>query len=154
MLKKILSIIGILMIIGGTTVSVMKWQKIGPFSDKKVEKTPVKKVKVEEPPRFIDMEPLVIPVLQGDRVATTIQIQIKLEAVGSENENKIIKIMPRLSDAFIRELYSFIPRLLRKEKRLDIAILKKRLQMTSDKVTGPKVVKSVLIQSVVDRPSR
>lgn len=140
------------MIIGGTTVSVMDWQKIGPFADKKVEK-PVEKVKVEEPPRFIDMEPLVIPVLQGDRVATTIQIQIKLEAVGSENENKINKIMPRLSDAFIRELYSFIPRLLRKEKRLDIAILKKRLQMTADKVTGPGVVKSVLIQSVLDRAS-
>ncbi len=141
--------------IGGTIFAVLAWQEVGPFSkDVAVEEADGEKPVIDEPPRFIDMDPLVIPIFQGDRVAATIQIQLKLEALGADNEERIIKLMPRLSDAFVSDLYSFIPRLLKKEERLDVSILKQRIQMAADKITGQGVVKEVLIQSVIDRPGR
>ena len=62
--------------------------------------------------------------------------------------------MPRLSDAFLSELSGFLPRHLRKEERLDVALIKDRLQLVGDKVAGPGVIKSVLVQAVLKIPGR
>jgi len=59
-------------------------------------------------------------------------------------------MMPRLSDACLRDLYAFIPRLLRKAEHIDVFVIKARMQLVSDRVAGPGVVDGVLVQSVVD----
>ena len=158
MMKKLLSVFAILLILSGAAISIMKWLEIGPFAPV-VEGEPVVEEEEEEdvsgePPRFIEMEPLVIPVFKGNNVAATIQIHLQLEALGADNEALITKVMPRLSDAFLSDLYVFIPRLLKKEEHINVAILKQRLQMVADKVTRPGVINNVLVQSVVDRPAR
>ena len=58
-----------------------------------------------------------------------------------------------MSDAFLRELHGFIPRLLKKEENLDILLIRKRLQMVADKVTTPGTIRDVLIQSVTETPA-
>jgi hypothetical protein len=59
--------------------------------------------------------------------------------------------MPILTDAFIRDLHSFIPRLLKEKERVDVLIIKQRLQMVSDRVLGRDVVSNVLVQSIIDQ---
>ena len=100
------------------------------------------------------MDVLVIPIFQGEKVAATVQIQLKLEAANVESASEIARLLPRLSDAFLRDLYGFIPRHLRKEEHLDVALIKDRLQFVGNKVAGPGVIKSVLVQAVLEIPGR
>ncbi len=146
-MKKIGIIIAIIMIIAGGAVGVLKWQQIWPFAPKGEV---VKEAPPPEPPRFVEMDLLIIPVFSGDKVAATFQIQFKLETVGEENEKKIMELMPRLNDIFLRDLYIFIPRLLRKNQNIDVPVIKRRLQLLADKLAGKGVIKAVLIQSLSD----
>ncbi|MDP7228199.1 MAG: hypothetical protein QF603_06345, partial [Alphaproteobacteria bacterium] len=102
------------------------------------------------PPRFIEMGLLLIPIFSGDRVVTTIQIQIKLETMGTEREEKINKMMPRINDLFLRDLYAFIPRLVKKEGKIRAIVIKKRLEMLATKVADPDLISNVLVQSITD----
>ncbi len=141
-----------MLMLAGATISVLKWLGIGPFGDPaEVEATGTTP---DEPLHFVTMDVLVIPIFQGEKVAATVQIQLKLEATNLENASEIARLLPRLNDAFLRDLYGFIPRHLRKKERLDLALIKDRLQMVGDKVAGPGVIKSVLVQAVLENPSR
>ena len=151
MKKLIIMVVG-LMILGGGAVSVMKWMKLGPFEEVAVEGQEEQMVR-DDDTLFVDMEPLVIPVFQGVKVAATVQIQVKLETIGSENKAKLQHIMPKISDPFIRDLHTLIPHLLKQEERIDVLIIKQRLKLISDKLIGPDLIQNVLVQSVIDAPA-
>ena len=153
-MKKLVIAAAVMLMLAGATVSVLKWLGIGPFGNGGAVETEATGMTPGEPPRFVTMDVLVIPVFQGEKVAATVQIQLKLEAGTVENASEIARLLPRLSDAFLRDLYGFIPRHRRKEERLDVALIKDRLQMVGDKVAGPGVIKSVLVQAVLENPSR
>jgi len=150
-LKKIGIIAAVIMLIIGGTVSVLKWMELGPFASTEAK---VKEAPPPEPPQFVEMGLLVIPVFDGERVAATFQIQFKLETIGDENVAKINKLLPRLNDAFLRDLYVFIPRLLRKQQTINVAVIKQRLQFIADTIAGKGVVNSVLVQSLSDIQQR
>ena len=147
MKKLIIAFLAIFLIAGGT-VGALKFLKVGPFAGK--DEKVAKKDKPIVPPLFIDVPPLNVPLFADDKVAGTVLIQLKLEAIGTANEAKINHQLPRITDAFLRELHTFIPRLLHKTRRLDVFILKKRLQMVSDRVVGKGVVSNVLVQTVTN----
>ena len=142
----------IILMIGGGAVGIMKQLGWGPFAAQ-AEQAAVTETPVEVP-RFIDMDPLVIPIFAEDRVIAAIQIQLKLETLGAANERHLNAIMPRISDAFLRELHSFIPRLVQKGGQLDVLAIKRRLQMIADNVAGPGRINGVLVQSVSDTVQR
>ena len=98
------------------------------------------------------MEPLGIPIFQGNKVVATIQIQVKLETNGEKNAERIKHITPVITDAFVRDLHSFMPRLLKAEERVDVLIVKQRLQYIGDKVAGRGLIRNVLVQSIIDQP--
>ncbi|MEE8213680.1 MAG: hypothetical protein V3R79_03765 [Alphaproteobacteria bacterium] len=150
-MKKLLLIFGLLVMLCGGTVSSLKYLKLGPFQgDEVVEEKPEEQV--DDTTLFVDMEPLAIPIFQGNRVAATVQIQVKLETNGKDNVKKIKRIMPVITDAFVRDLHSFMPRLLKAEERIDVLIIKQRLQLIGNKVAGKGLIKNVLVQSVIDQP--
>ena len=156
-MKKLVIIFTVVIMLAGATVSVLKTMELGPFAPAPVAEgegqengKPAAKQSMEDPPRFIDVEPLNIPVFHEDRVAATVQIQLKLEAIGEENEEEIIRLMPRISDAFLRNMHAFIPRLLKKEERINVVIIKKRLQIISERLVGPNLINNILVQSVSD----
>ena len=96
----------------------------------------------------------IVPIFAEDRVVAAIQIQLKLETAGTANEAYLNRIKPRLGDAFLRDLYAFIPRLVQKGGQLDVLAIKQRLQTVADKVAGPGKINSVLVQSVSDNTQR
>lgn len=158
-MKKLVIIIAVVLMLTGGVVSVLKTMEIGPFAPPTDENAAQNEGEGEddeqsaqkrEPPRFVDLEPLIIPIFNDQKVATTIQITVKLETIGAKNEAAINKLLPRLGDAYLRDLYAFVPRLLRKTERVDVFAIKARMQLVSDRVAGPGVVDGVLVQSVVD----
>ena len=150
-MKKLLLIFGLLVMLCGGTVSALKFLKLGPFQGEEVvEEKPEEQV--EATILFVDMEPLAIPVFQGNRVAATVQIEVKLVTNGKDNVERIKQIMPVITNAFVLDLHSFMPRLLKAEERIDVLIIKQRLQLISNKVAGKGLIKNVLVQSVIDQP--
>jgi hypothetical protein len=101
-MRKLVIIGAMILMIGGATVSVMKTLGVGPFgpelagSEYQTASITDALMPKEEEPRFIDMEPIVVPIFTADRVATTIQFAIKFEAIGSKNELRIARGMTRL----------------------------------------------------------
>ena len=158
-MRKIVIAIAIVLMIAGGGVSVMKALEMGPFApnsgDEMADNGSEDDKKLPDvPPTFIDLDPLIIPIFAGDRVAATLQIQLKLETQGKENEAKINKLLPRISDAFLRDLYVFLPRHIRKEGEIKVSAIRKRLELVAQKVTDKDVVTGVLIQSVVDNANQ
>ena len=99
----------------------------------------------------ITMDPLAIPIFQGNSIAATIQIKLKLETNNEEKAERINKILPIISDAFISDLHGFLPRLLKEKKKVDYKIIKKRLQIIADKVVGKGVVTNVIAKSAIEK---
>ncbi len=150
-MKKLLLIFGLLIMLGGGTVGALKFFKLGPFQGEEVVEEKQEE-EVEDTTLFVDMEPLAIPIFRGNKVAATVQIQVKLETNGKKNVKKIKRMMPVITDAFVRDLHSFMPRLLKAKERIDVLIIKQRLQLISDKIAGKGLIKNVLVQSVIDQP--
>jgi flagellar basal body-associated protein FliL len=146
-MKKALIILVSLLILGGAITGSMKSLELGPFAPKTAE---VIKVVEELEPIFIDMEPILIPIFKGNRPVAKIQIQIKLETKSTEKAIKIQRMMPRISDTFVKDLHSFMPRLLKEKERIDDFILKQRLKLMLDRNFGKGLIDDVLIQSVTD----
>ena len=144
--KKIVIIFAVLLMLTGGTISVLKWLKIGPFSDA-VE---VEEVAPIQPTLTIKMDKLSIPIFAEERIAATIMIELKVEALGTENQEMIIKFLPRLTDAFFKDLYVFVPQIIRRKTKLTTSILAARMQKVADKVLGPNVLNKVVITKVTD----
>jgi len=150
--KKLLVILAAILILAGGAVAAMKWLAIGPFE---VAET-AEPAEEKEPPKesiFIDMDPLMLPVIQGDQIAGLIQIQVKLETVGQDNAIFLKRRLTKISDAFVKDLHGFVPRLLKKKERLDVIILKDRLKVIGDRLLGKGYINDVLVQSVIETPA-
>jgi hypothetical protein len=145
--KKIVIIFAVLLMLTGGTISVLKWLQIGPFSNStEVEE----KAAPVDPPVTIKMDKLSIPIFAEDRIAGTILIELKVEAIGLENQEMITKLLPRLSNAFFKDLYVFIPQLIRRKIKLTTMVLSERMQKVADKLFGPDVLHKVIIVKVTD----
>lgn len=151
-MKKLLLLIAMFIFLLGATIGSLKFLELGPFKPKKGEIRKVLRKEIIDTTVFIDMEPLAIPIFQGNRVVATIQIQIKLETNNEGKAEEIRERMPIITDAFVRDLHSFLPRLLRAKKRVDVLIIKQRLQMVGDKVVGKGIISNVQVQSLIDQP--
>lgn len=156
MVRKIAIAAAVFLMVCGGALGVLKQMEWWPFEpdNPNAQSASADSNQPPEPPRFIDMDVLVVPVFAGDRPVGTIQIHIKLETSGAENEEALNRLMPRLSDAFLSDLYVFIPRLLRKSGDLDVIAIKQRLQRVALKTAGKGRVENVLVQSVTETGKR
>lgn len=152
MKKLILTVFAVVLMFSGGTIGVMKWMELGPFAPPPAEgeEAPAPRPKSGAPARFVDAEPLNVTVIEGNRPRTVLQISIKLEVATEKDASFVQRRMVRFTDAALRDLYDFLPRLLREVDRIEISLLKDRLQLIADKTFGKGIVKEVLIQSVHD----
>lgn len=146
-MKKVLILaIALLVVGGGGTVGALYFLHIGPFA-REVAPPPPEVVGVK-PPRFIEMAPMTVTLFAGSRVSTIVQVQLDLETDTAGNQDLIEKLKPKLRDAFLRDLYSFIPRLVEANQKLDVAIIRERLEIIGNRAAGADIIKGVLIQSL------
>lgn len=154
-MKKLLIGFVVLLCLVGGSVGAMKWLELGPFEKKggdTAAETPPPEP--EHKAQFIEMEPLLINVFDDNQVLGNFQFEIKLEVRNQDHYDEVRRKSPLLKDAFIQDLHTFIPRLLKKKKQLDLTILQQRLKLRAGLVLGKGKVYDVLIQSVVDTPQK
>ncbi len=154
-MKKVILFLVLLILMVGGAIGALYFLKLGPFEEKMPAPKTQEELELEKKATSatLAIKPFTIPMFQGERIAGSIQVQFELEIdIGAEETIKAK--MVRLEDAYIRDLYVFMPRLLRNKETLDIAALKKRLLRVTKTVLGEDatLVHDVLVQSVADNP--
>ena len=143
----ILAII-VLSVAGG--FAFMQQMNLGPFAPEK-PLTPEEKSQMLK--RYVVMEPLSISIFRGGAVATTIELKVQLETKLAR-ELTLNKQLPRLKDAFIRDLHAYFPRLLNKKKELDMADLTRRMYLIGERTLGKDIIIDLSILSATNRKLR
>jgi len=142
--------VGIILLSGGS-IGLMMYLEIGPFAneDKKAnvdstpkDEKPEKKVVIET----VTMAPLSIPIIQNGKIALNLQLEVQIDTTKTKAP-KLREKLPILKDAYVRDLFSFIPRQLRKSKKLDQETLRRRLQVMGQRTVGKGIILAVNIKS-------
>jgi flagellar FliL protein len=105
-------------------------------------------------PVFINLPAIVLPIFQGDRVTRQAGLVLVLELVKGKLATDVQPNQPKLYDAFITDLVQLYEQRGDEERIIDPALVKQRLQETSDRVLGPGVVQQILIQQAFERRGR
>lgn len=150
MQRLIVPALAVILLLAGGSVGVMKWMQLGPFAPEEVagEETPAPRKSAQ--PRYVDIDPINVAVIQNNRPRSVVQITVKLEVASEKDANAIQKKMIRLTNALVTDLHDFLPRLLREVDYIELDLLRDRMQFVADKTLGKGLVKQVLIQSVHD----
>ena len=150
MQKLLVPALAVILLLAGGGIGIMKWMQLGPFAPEEVagEEAPAPRRGVQ--PRFLDIDPINVAVIQNNRPQSVIQIAVKLEVANEKDAAVIQKQMIRLTNALVTDLHDFLPRLLREVDHIELDLLKDRIQYVADKTLGKGLVKQVLIQSVHD----
>ncbi len=156
--KMLVIIIAAFLMIAGGVVSAMQHFELGPFApDEGAEAKPGGKKlsifsKTKEPPRFLSMDRLVMPIIQGDRITAKLQMALKLET-DRDREKKLRKLLPRLKDALFRDLHGYFPRAMSSKNGVDLAMLKERLMIIGERAIGKGLMDDILVQEyMIDKP--
>lgn len=141
---------GVVLLAGGSVV-LLQQMEMGPFASEETNVEEEKKVEdrpQSEEAKFLSvgMEPLSIPIIQDGKVRLNLQIEIELKTTENQEPN-LKQQLPILKDAYISDLFSFIPRQLRKSKKLDKETLERRLQIVGKRAIGKEKIKAVVIKS-------
>lgn len=100
-------------------------------------------------PIFVDLAPMVLPVIDGDRIRQVLQFTVTLQVPDEKAADHVRAIRPVLTDAYIQDLYGALDRRrVLDGKIVDVARLRDELAKVSASVLGEKGFKSVLIQRV------
>jgi flagellar basal body-associated protein FliL len=102
---------------------------------------------------FVEMKPLVLPIVDQNGVSQIVSLVVSLEASSPETKAEIEKYSPRLLDAFIQDMYGALSRQAAMEGGMvQVGYIKSRLNRVTLEVLGKDKVKDVLLQVVQQRP--
>ena len=101
-----------------------------------------KKIAIET----VTMAPLSIPIIQNGKILLNLRLEVQIDT-SKKKALKLREKLPILKDAYVRDLFSFIPRQLRKSKKLDMETLRKRLRVVGQRTIGKGIIYAVNIKS-------
>ena len=103
---------------------------------------------------YVKFDPLMLPVVgkNGD-VKQMMHLVIVLEVASKGDVDKVHALQPRLTDAYIRDMYGVIgQQAAMKNGMLKVEMLKARLQKATQAIVGKNVQAEVLVQHLQQNP--
>lgn len=126
---------------------------IGETEEHKETKEAKKKKGHEVQVQYVELAPLILPIIGSRGVSQTISLIVMIEVTDPEAAAKVTELAPRLTDAYIQDMYGALSR---KDTLQDgvvqVGMLKDRLNGVTQKVMGEGIVNDVLLQVVQQRP--
>lgn len=101
--------------------------------------------------QFIELSPLVLPVINDRGVTQMVSLVVALEVDSQEKADKVTHFSPRLTDAYLSDLYGVLSHKAAENGMIPIDFVKKRLNAASHKVLGEEIVSDVLVQVLQSR---
>ena len=101
--------------------------------------------------RYIEVEPIVLPVLREGKVAWHLTLIVVVELSEPMRIDVIPHVMPQLRDALLTELHSLFAFRYIQDRGTVTPAVKARLAVVSERVLGRDAVQSVLVQNAGKR---
>jgi flagellar FliL protein len=106
---------------------------------------------VDGVPDFVEIQPIVLPVIERDSVTSQVGLVVALELVDGQHGEDVEPKRRQLTDAFIRELHTIYGWRSSNDRVVDEKLIKRRLLITADKVLGQGVVHAILIRQLLEQ---
>lgn len=120
---------------------------------KKDEKHAKKGGHGEEEVVFVEMDPLILPIVDNSGVTQVVSLVIALEVPNKEMAKEVETLTPRLKDAYIQDMYGVLNKYAAmKGGVIQVSMIKERLNKITHDVMGEDRVNDVLLQVVQQRP--
>ncbi|HWI29097.1 MAG TPA: hypothetical protein VN668_19125 [Stellaceae bacterium] len=101
-------------------------------------------------PAFFNIEPIVLPVIEGNRVPRQVGILLTVEMGQGHSRSEARAKDRQLTDAFITELYRIYGWRSGDDRVVSERLIKQRLLAAADRVLGKGVVDAILIRQLVE----
>lgn len=152
MKKLVIAAIALLLVGGGGFGAYMFFNKPAEATESKEIAQAAEAVEAL-PPSYVELKPLVLPVLDRNGVSQIISIIVSLEVENPEKAAKAEALKPRLTDAYIQAMYGALSsKTVMEGGVLQVGTIKTKLNAITTKVLGKDQVKDVLLQVVQQRP--
>jgi flagellar protein FliL len=102
-------------------------------------------------PVFIDMQPIVLPVIEGKNVTRQVGVLLTVEFAEGHVPGDVEEKRRQLADAFITELYRIYGWRSGADRVVNETLVKRHLQATADRILGKGIVQAVLIRQLVEQ---
>ena len=109
----------------------------------------VKGPHVEGVPDFVDIQPIILPVIERDAVTRQVGIVVTLELIDGQHADAVEPKRRQLTDAFIRELHTIYGWRSASDRVVDEPLIKRRLQTIADRVLGLGVVHAIPVRQLL-----
>lgn len=114
-----------------------------------------KEVKKDSKPAhlaFVEMDPLILPIIDAQGINQLVSLVIVLQVHDEKQKAEVTAQIYRIKDAYIQDMYGSLNKNVAiKDGVLQVDILKQRLSAASNRVLGDDVVSDVLLQVVQQR---
>lgn len=101
---------------------------------------------------FVELEPLILPIVDKHGVSQVISIVVALEIENHSHIQTVRKLSPKLKDAYIQEMYGTLSKKATLEGGIvQVSVIKDRLNKITADVLGKNVVNDVLLQVIQQR---
>ncbi|MGH6953028.1 MAG: hypothetical protein ACREGL_02530 [Alphaproteobacteria bacterium] len=101
---------------------------------------------------FVPIHNLMVPVVRGDRIERHVALTVALEVEGEESRMKVMRALPRLRDALLADLYSYLRLIDFDREPSFLPAVKTRLTAVANRTMGADTVRAVLVQYTYERP--
>lgn len=105
-------------------------------------------------PIFVEIDNLTIPIIRNRRIEKHVLLRVTLEMVDGDARDDVRSSMPKLKDAFIKNLYDYYTYQAPGQQGINLEVIKKRLKRAADRAVGKGKIRSVLIQGALERGAR
>ena len=101
---------------------------------------------------YVKLAPLLLPIIDEDGIQQVVSMVVAIEVNGGDAD-KIKKASPRLTDAYIQNMYGILNRhAALKDGIIQVNMIKARLNKVTTEVIGNEIEAEVLLQMVQQRP--
>lgn len=102
--------------------------------------------------QFVELNPLILPIISKHGATQMVSLVVSVEVDSIDKAEQVKKYSPRLTDAYLTDLYStFSYQAALNGGEIPITYLKERLNKVSEKVLGHDVISDVLLQVMQKR---
>jgi flagellar FliL protein len=152
-MKKIILIVVVILLLIGGAVGGLFVVGFGPFAKRELPNFDM----LKREPRFTytDINAVIIPMLTispFDENPKPRQLYLSLRLVyNTDNKEAIMPKIPKLRDAYLREMMLFLPEHMRGRKIADIAAVKLRLVQITNRTMGEGKIQDVLFREYFEK---
>lgn len=144
----ILGVVVVLLLGGGAAAYFFRATLFGGETETAAPKAPIAK---GADTIFVDLESVTVAVIRNQRIEKHVVLQVSLEVGDDAGRLAVSKALPRLKDAYIKDLYDYFAIQTPGVSGINTDAIKRRLQRTADTMFGKGIVRAVLIQGAVER---